>query len=116
MPVLRAPLVLLKRITQAAVMASASLVLIVESIQQLATHKNSDKEQFHLTATIAVAIAFVTKVSLALYCFTLRNYGEQINILYQDHRNDMFLNGFALFTSAAGQSCLSSMRTGTKSR
>jgi len=83
-------------------MAGASVILIVESIQALATHKNSDREKFHLPSTIIVAIALLTKILLFVYCFALRTLNEQVKVLYEDHRNDMFLNAFALFTNAAG--------------
>jgi hypothetical protein len=51
---------------------------------------------------IAVGIAFVTKLGLFLYCWALRNKYSQIHILWEDHRNDLFINGFGLMTSVLG--------------
>ncbi|SOV06924.1 related to cation diffusion facilitator 10 [Ustilago sp. UG-2017a] len=87
-------------ITYAALMGMVSAILVVESIKELATG-DQDKE-LHLASLIAVGIAFVTKAILALYCFGLRKYSSQVEVLYQDHRNDLFINGLGIFTSAAG--------------
>ncbi|SNX85179.1 related to mitochondrial Fe2+ transporter MMT1 and related transporters (cation diffusion facilitator superfamily) [Melanopsichium pennsylvanicum] len=87
-------------ITYAALMGMVSAILVVEAIQELATG-DGDKE-LHIAALIAVGIAFVTKGILAIYCFGLRKYSSQVEVLYQDHRNDIFINGFGIFTSAAG--------------
>ncbi|KAK4575112.1 hypothetical protein LTR86_000964 [Recurvomyces mirabilis] len=84
------------------IMTAVSLILIVESIQQIASHKPEDVASFHLPSVIAVAIAFVTKLSLFLYCWSLRNKYSQIRILWEDHRNDLFINGFGLLTSVGG--------------
>ncbi|KAK4705217.1 hypothetical protein P7C70_g989, partial [Phenoliferia sp. Uapishka_3] len=86
----------------AAVMAGASVILIVESIQEMATHKSSDHEKFHLPSTIIVAIAVVVKFGLFLYCYRVRHFGPACRVLYEDHRNDLALNSFALITNALG--------------
>lgn len=57
---------------------------------------------FHLPAVIAVGIAFGTKLALFLYCWTLRNIYSQIRILWEDHRNDLLINGFGILTSIGG--------------
>lgn len=82
------------------VMNSVSWILIVISIQQL-SRKASDAK-FYLPSVIAVAIAFVVKLSLFLYCWTLRNQYSQIRILWEDHRNDLIINGFGIITSVVG--------------
>ncbi|SPO28084.1 related to mitochondrial Fe2+ transporter MMT1 and related transporters (cation diffusion facilitator superfamily) [Ustilago trichophora] len=87
-------------ITYAALMGMVSAILVVESIKELATG-DGDKE-LHIASLIAVGVAFVTKALLAIYCFGLRKYSSQVEVLYQDHRNDLFINGFGIFTSAAG--------------
>ncbi|CDW98470.1 hypothetical protein [Sporisorium scitamineum] len=87
-------------ITYAALMGMVSAILVVESIKELATH-DGDRE-LHIASLIAVGVAFVTKALLAIYCFGLRKYSSQVEVLYQDHRNDLFINGFGIFTSAAG--------------
>ncbi|CBQ68426.1 conserved hypothetical protein [Sporisorium reilianum SRZ2] len=87
-------------ITYAALMGMVSAILVVESIQELATHDGDRK--LHIASLIAVGVAFVTKALLAIYCYGLRKYSSQVEVLYQDHRNDLFINGFGIFTSAAG--------------
>ena len=90
------------------IMCSLSSILIVLSIQELASgaslHKAGQQQtkSFHLPSVIAVAIAFCTKVTLFLYCWTLRNTYSQIRIIWQDHRNDIIINGFGLMTSIGG--------------
>ena len=31
---------------------------------------------------------------LFLYCYSLRKRSSQVEVLWEDHRNDLFLNGF----------------------
>ncbi|KAM0713824.1 hypothetical protein Q7P37_010786 [Cladosporium fusiforme] len=84
-------------------MISVSLILIVMSTKDLA-EGNGGKitNDFHLASTIVVAIAFVTKFCLFLYCFALRNTYSQIRILWEDHRNDLFINGPGLACAVLG--------------
>ncbi|KAM0789804.1 hypothetical protein ACM66B_006656 [Microbotryomycetes sp. NB124-2] len=81
-------------------MAAVSLVLVAFSIQDLAA-KNDDRE-FHLAAVIAVSIAFVTKFCLFLYCYSIRGKSSQVRVLWEDHRNDLFINGLGIVTSSLG--------------
>lgn len=84
-------------------MTSVSFILIVESIRQLAGGNGGRSTgSFHLPSVIAVGIAFATKLCLFLYCWALRNKYSQIRILWEDHRNDLFINGFGLMTSVLG--------------
>ncbi|KAG0633974.1 hypothetical protein HOY80DRAFT_895677 [Tuber brumale] len=83
-------------------MCGVSLILIVVSIQELATHKAEDELKFHLPSIIAVAVAFVTKLTLFLYCWGLRNIYSQVRIIWEDHRNDLLINGFGILTSVGG--------------
>ena len=87
-------------ITFCFLMTTVSCILIVESIKQLAEQKGDSK--FHIPSVIAVGIAFATKLGLFLYCWALRNKYSQIRILWEDHRNDLFINGFGLMTSVLG--------------
>lgn len=34
------------------------------------------------------------KFLLFLYCFGLRSKSSQVQVLWEDHRNDLFINGF----------------------
>jgi cation diffusion facilitator family transporter len=84
-------------------MISVSLILIAFSCQELVEHaKNGETLDFHLPSVIAVAVAFATKFALFLYCWALRNQYSQVRILWEDHRNDLFINGFGILTSVGG--------------
>ena len=83
-------------------MTAVSLILIVMSARSLAEGSDTKTAVFHLPSTIAVAIAFATKLALFFYCWALRNKYSQIRILWEDHRNDLFINGFGLMTSVLG--------------
>jgi divalent metal cation (Fe/Co/Zn/Cd) transporter len=84
-------------------MITVSVVIIVESIRTVAEHSNSkETNDFFLPSVVAVCIAFATKFSLFLYCWALRNKYSQVRILWEDHRNDLFINGFGVLTSVGG--------------
>lgn len=83
-------------------MITVSVVIIVESIREIATHDSGDVNDFFLPSVIAVCVAFATKFSLFLYCWALRNKYSQVRILWEDHRNDLFINGFGVLTSVGG--------------
>jgi len=84
-------------------MITVSIVIIVESIRAFAEHNGSkETNDFFLPSVIAVAIAFATKFCLFLYCWALRNKYSQVRILWEDHRNDLFINGFGVLTSVGG--------------
>ena len=85
-----------------ALMITVSVVIIVESIRSVAEHSGSETNDFYLPSVLAVAIAFATKSSLFLYCWALRNKYSQVRILWEDHRNDLFINGFGILTSVGG--------------
>ncbi|SCV74690.1 BQ2448_7719 [Microbotryum intermedium] len=87
-------------ITYSAVMGAVSVVLVAFSVQDLA--KGSSEKSIHSPAIVAVGIAFVTKLTLFLYCYSLQSKNSQVRVLWEDHRNDLFINGFGLFTNAAG--------------
>ncbi|KAF2828132.1 hypothetical protein CC86DRAFT_369262 [Ophiobolus disseminans] len=85
-----------------ALMITVSVVIIVESIRTIAEHNGPDTNSFFLPSVIAVAIAFATKFGLFLYCWALRNKYSQVRILWEDHRNDLSINGFGVLTSVGG--------------
>ncbi|KAL4786077.1 hypothetical protein BJX76DRAFT_346515 [Aspergillus varians] len=89
-------------ITFCFLMTSVSLILIAFSIRDLVSGSESETGDFHLPSVIAVVVAFSTKFALFLYCFALRNQVSQIRILWEDHRNDLFINGFGILTSVGG--------------
>jgi len=59
------------------IMMAVSVVLIVESLQEIGTHagkSGDDTTDFHVTAIVAVTIAFFVKFCLFCYCWELRSY------------------------------------------
>jgi len=83
-------------------MSSVSFIIIVLSARDLATGSKTKTLGFHLPSVIAVGIAFATKLCLFVYCFSLRKRYSQVHILWEDHRNDLMINGVGLLTSIAG--------------
>jgi divalent metal cation (Fe/Co/Zn/Cd) transporter len=91
------------------IMTSVSLIIIVQSIIELAGGgpKNAeghpvDTKDFNLPSVIVVGVAFCTKLALFMYCFALRDVYSQIRILWEDHRNDLLINGIGLAFSVMG--------------
>ncbi|THV06461.1 CDF-like metal transporter [Dendrothele bispora CBS 962.96] len=84
-------------------MGSVNLVVIVESARGLITH-NDDKDlnEFHLPSIIAVASALFVKLLLFLYCYSLRKNSSQVRVLWEDHRNDLWINTFGILMSTGG--------------
>ncbi|PWY64048.1 cation diffusion facilitator 1 [Aspergillus heteromorphus CBS 117.55] len=83
-------------------MTAVSFILIAFSVRELAEGSTSETGSFHLPSVLAVAVAFCTKLALFLYCWALRNQYSQVRILWEDHRNDLFINGFGILTSVGG--------------
>ncbi|KAF8347078.1 CDF-like metal transporter [Amanita rubescens] len=83
-------------------MGSVNLVVIVEAARALITKSNDELETFHLPSIIGVAIALGIKILLFLYSYSLRNKSNQVRVLWEDHRNDIWINGFGLLMSAGG--------------
>ncbi|KAF1986739.1 cation diffusion facilitator 1 [Aulographum hederae CBS 113979] len=83
-------------------MCAVSAIIIVMSIRDLVAGSATLTNDFHLPAVIAVAVAFTTKLVLFFYCWSLRNTYSQIRILWEDHRNDLIINGFGILTSVLG--------------
>lgn len=83
-------------------MTAVSFIIIAFSIRELVQGSESETGEFHLPSVIAVIVAFCTKFALFVYCFALRHQVSQIRILWEDHRNDLFINGFGILTSVGG--------------
>ena len=62
------------------IMMSVSLVLIVESIRDIASNATNPSTDgttdFHVPAIVAVSIAFFVKFCLFCYCWGLREYPQ----------------------------------------
>ncbi|SPN98632.1 related to mitochondrial Fe2+ transporter MMT1 and related transporters (cation diffusion facilitator superfamily) [Cephalotrichum gorgonifer] len=84
------------------IMFSVSLVLIVMSARDLAAGSEEETNKFWLPSVIAVAVAFATKLTLFFMCWTIKHIYSQVDILWRDHRNDLFINGFGILTSVGG--------------
>lgn len=83
-------------------MTAVSMIIIAFSIRELVEGSTTLKAPFHLPSVIAVSVAFFTKLALFMYCFALRNQVSQIRILWEDHRNDLLINGIGVMTSILG--------------
>lgn len=90
-------------------MTAVSWVIIAFSVSQLTQgapkDKNGNKKltsDFYITSMAVVGAAFCTKLALFCYCWALRKVYSQIHILWEDHRNDLIINGIGLLTSAGG--------------
>ena len=90
-------------------MTAVSWVIIAFSISELTQGPPKDKSgkikrtnDFHVASMVVVGVAFCTKLALYCYCWALRKVYSQIHILWEDHRNDMIINGIGLFTAAGG--------------
>jgi hypothetical protein len=97
-------------------MSAVNLIVIVESIQKFITHDSNELNGFHLPSLLAVAAALGesqvvmsfdalsltdardsgVKFLLFLYCFSLRGKSSQVRVLWEDHRNDLFINSFGI--------------------
>ena len=84
-------------------MIAVSLIIVAFACRELAEHDFSgDVKKFNLPSIIAVGIAFSTKLALFLYTWSIKDKYSQVNILWQDHRNDLLVNGFGILTSVGG--------------
>lgn len=90
-------------ITFCFLMTAVSFILIAFSARELADREGEGGvNRFHLPSVIAVSVAFATKLALFLYTWALKDRYSQILILWQDHRNDLLINGFGILTSVGG--------------
>ncbi|KAL8858154.1 MAG: hypothetical protein Q9178_005331 [Gyalolechia marmorata] len=100
------------------IMTAVSILLIVLSAMELAERNPASRDcvpgpennncappktkPFVLPSIIIVVFAFLTKFCLFCYCWTLRNVYSQVHIIWEDHRNDMIINGIGVLTSVGG--------------
>ncbi|KAI0714832.1 CDF manganese transporter [Earliella scabrosa] len=84
-------------------MGSVNLVVFVESARTIIA-RDSDEERnaLHLASLIEVTAAWGVKFVLFVYCFSLRKRSSQVQVLWEDHRNDLWINGFGVLMSAGG--------------
>jgi cation diffusion facilitator family transporter len=86
-------------------MMTVGILLVALSVQDIAEgikDPGSQVKGFFVSAIVAVSIAFATKLALFTYCLTLRRRYSQVRIVWQDHRNDLAINGFGILTAVGG--------------
>ncbi|KAF8167538.1 CDF-like metal transporter [Crassisporium funariophilum] len=83
-------------------MGSVNLVVIVESIRTLIAKEGEALAEFHLPSIIAVSSALAVKFLLFLYSYSLRSKSSQVQVLWEDHRNDLWINSFGILMSTGG--------------
>ena len=83
-------------------MTAVSFIIIVLSLEELRTPPKEELKNFNLPSVVVVGFATITKLALFAYCWALRNVYSQVRILWEDHRNDLLINGFGLLTSIGG--------------
>jgi cation diffusion facilitator family transporter len=82
-------------------MTAVSLIIIAFAARELAEHP-AELKPFFLPSIISVCAAFGTKFTLFLYTWSIKDKYSQVRILWQDHRNDLLVNGFGILTSVGG--------------
>ncbi|KAG2022734.1 cation diffusion facilitator 1, variant 2 [Coprinopsis cinerea AmutBmut pab1-1] len=83
-------------------MATVNLVVIIESIRTLILKEGDDLREFHLPSIIAVSVALAVKLALFVFSFSIRKQSSQVQVLWEDHRNDLFVNTFGILMSTGG--------------
>ncbi|KAG9248079.1 hypothetical protein BJ878DRAFT_489767 [Calycina marina] len=84
-------------------MTAVSAIIVAFAVKELVDGNSSGTlKKFNLPSVIAVVVAGSTKFALFLYCWPLKEKYSQIDILWQDHRNDLMINGFGILTSVGG--------------
>ena len=83
-------------------MTAVSWIIIVLSLMELKEGNKNETKALHIPSVVVVALAATTKLALFCYCWALRNVYSQIRILWEDHRNDLYINSFGLLTSVGG--------------
>ncbi|KAL7418424.1 hypothetical protein Q5752_006882 [Cryptotrichosporon argae] len=89
-------------IVYGSIMGGVNVILIVEAIQELVEGSSSETKKLHVASIVIVGVAWAVKFALYLYCFAIRNSSSQVQVLWEDHRNDLLTNGFGILTNAGG--------------
>ncbi|KAL2266563.1 hypothetical protein VTJ83DRAFT_5915 [Remersonia thermophila] len=82
-------------------MTAVSLIIISFAARELA-ESDGELKPFLLPSIISVCVAFGTKFLLFLYTWSIKDKYSQVGILWQDHRNDLLVNGFGILTAVGG--------------
>lgn len=102
-PVGGARLETIGNIVYGSLMSSVNLVVTVESVRTIVQHGDGqDTNKLHVPSLVSVGAALGVKCLLFLYCFGLRKSSSQVRMLWEDHRNDLWINTFGILMSAGG--------------
>ncbi|KAK0235621.1 CDF-like metal transporter [Armillaria nabsnona] len=83
-------------------MSSVNLIVVVESVRSLVSKENDELKDFHIPSIIAVAAALSVKLMLFILCYPFRKNSSQVAVLWEDHRNDLWINTFGILMSTGG--------------
>ena len=75
-------------------MTTVNTVIIVESVRGFLDHTGDELNKLHIPAVASVATALFVKLVLFFYCLGVRKHSSQVEVLWEDHRNDLVLNTF----------------------
>ncbi|KAK0495182.1 CDF-like metal transporter [Armillaria luteobubalina] len=89
-------------IVYGSLMASVNLIVVVESVRSLVSKEDDQLKDFHLPSIIAVAAALGVKLMLFILCYPFRKNSSQVAVLWEDHRNDLWINTFGILMSTGG--------------
>ncbi|KAK0193505.1 CDF-like metal transporter [Armillaria mellea] len=89
-------------IVYGSLMASVNLIVVVESVRSLVSKEDDTLKDFHLPSIIAVAAALGVKLMLFILCYPFRKNSSQVAVLWEDHRNDLWINTFGILMSTGG--------------
>lgn len=84
------------------IMFTVSVIIIVQALVNFIEGQEEETKDFFLPSVLSVSAAFATKFGLFLFCWTIKHLFSQVDILWRDHRNDLFVNGFGILTSVGG--------------
>lgn len=84
------------------IMFTVSVIIIVQALVNFIEGQEEETKDFFLPSVLSVSAAFAVKFGLFLFCWTIKHLFSQVDILWRDHRNDLFVNGFGILTSVGG--------------
>jgi hypothetical protein len=97
-------------------MGTVNLIVVIESVRTVISKQGDELREFHLPSIIAVAVALgepqppfdqqeshqlpAVKLSLFIYSFSIRKQSSQVQVLWEDHRNDVIVNAFGTHSAS----------------
>ncbi|KAK0430694.1 hypothetical protein EV421DRAFT_1912582 [Armillaria borealis] len=83
-------------IVYGSLMTSVNLIVVAESMRSLVSKENDELKDFHIPSIITVAAALSVRLMLFLLCYPFRKKPSQVAVLWEDHRNDLWINTSAM--------------------